>query len=301
MSWANELEFSDPHALSFPPMNDHSDILIELALAEDIGDGDVTSLYFIPEELRACAFVAVRKDGVVSGVELAARVFCTVDRELDVEILIADGSRVSAGALLIRVEGSARSILTAERTALNFLQRLSGVATLTAQYVEQVRGTHARILDTRKTTPGYRLLEKKAVLDGGGSNHRLGLHDRAMVKDNHLVAQGGLEAIQAAITRLKSERPKVEVEVEADDLDQVGTFLTMLGVDYILLDNMTIDELNAAVMLRGERGKPQLEASGGITLETLRAIAKTGVDFISVGALTHSAPALDIGLDFETL
>ena len=133
------------------------------------------------------------------------------------------------------------------------------------------------------------------------SHHRLGLHDRAMVKDNHLVAQGGLEAIQAAITRLKSERPKVEVEVEADDLDQVGTFLTMRGVDYILLDNMTIDELNAAVMLRGERGKPQLEASGGITLETLRAIAKTGVDFISVGALTHSAPALDIGLDFETL
>ncbi len=282
-------------------MNDHSDILIEIALAEDIGDGDVTSLYFIPEERRACAFVAVRKDGVVSGVELAARVFCMVDRELDVEILIADGSRVSAGALLIRVEGSARSILTAERTALNFLQRLSGVATLTAQYVEQVKGTRAQILDTRKTTPGYRLLEKKAVLDGGGSNHRLGLHDRAMVKDNHLAAQGGPEAIQAAIHRLKSERPKVEVEVEADDLDQVRTFLTMQGVDYILLDNMTIDELNAAVMLRGERGKPQLEASGGITLETLRNIARTGVDFISVGALTHSAPALDIGLDFETL
>ena len=282
-------------------MNDHSDILIELALAEDIGDGDVTSLYFIPEERRACAFVAVRKDGVVSGVELAARVFAAVDRKLDVEILIADGSRVSSGALLIRVEGSARSILTAERTALNFLQRLSGVATLTAHYVEQIKGTRAQILDTRKTTPGYRLLEKKAVLDGGGSNHRLGLYDRAMVKDNHLVAEGGTQAIQAAIHRLKSDKPGVEVELEADDIEQVRSFLTMDGVDHILLDNMSLEQLREAVDLRGERGKPMLEASGGITLESLRTIAKTGVDFISVGALTHSAPALDIGLDFETL
>ena len=282
-------------------MNDHSDILIELALAEDIGEGDVTSLYFIPEERRACAFVAVRKDGVVSGVELAARVFSTVDRELDVEILIADGSRVSSGALLIRVEGSARSILTAERTALNFLQRLSGVATLTAHYVEQIKGTRAQILDTRKTTPGYRLLEKKAVLDGGGSNHRLGLYDRAMVKDNHLVAEGGTHAIQAAIHRLKADKPEVEVELEADNLVQVRSFLALDGVDHILLDNMSLEQLREAVILRGERGKPMFEASGGITLETLRDIAETGVDFISVGALTHSAPALDIGLDFETL
>ena len=282
-------------------MNDHSDILIELALAEDIGEGDVTSLYFIPEERRACAFVAVRKDGVVSGVELAARVFSTVDRELDVEVLIADGSRVSSGALLIRVEGSARSILTAERTALNFLQRLSGVATLTAHYVEQIKGTRAQILDTRKTTPGYRLLEKKAVLDGGGSNHRLGLYDRAMVKDNHLVAEGGTQAIQAAIHRLKSDKPGVEVELEADHIEQVRSFLALDGVDHILLDNMSLEQLREAVILRGERGKPMFEASGGITLETLRDIAETGVDFISVGALTHSAPALDIGLDFETL
>ena len=282
-------------------MNDHSSTLIALALAEDIGDGDVTSRYFIPEGRRACAFVAVREDGVVSGVELAARVFNTVDPELDVEVLIADGSRVAAGALLIRIEGSARSILTAERTALNFLQRLSGVATLTARYVEQVKGTHAQILDTRKTTPGYRLLEKQAVVHGGGTNHRLGLYDRAMVKDNHLVAEGGPEAIQAAIHRLKSEKPAVEVELEADDIDQVHTFLTMEGVDYLLLDNMTVDELAAAVVMRGDRSRPQFEASGGITLKTLREIAKTGVDFISVGALTHSAPALDIGLDFEAL
>lgn len=282
-------------------MNDHSDILIELALAEDIGSGDVTSLYFISKERRACAFVAARKDGVISGVELAARVFSTVDPSLVVEILISDGSRVAAGALLIRVEGSARSILTAERTALNFLQHLSGVATLTARYVEQVKGTRARILDTRKTTPGYRLLEKNAVLDGGGTNHRLGLYDRAMVKDNHLAAEGGTEAIQVAIDQLKSDRPGVGVELEADSLEQVRAFLAMDGVDFILLDNMSLEELRAAVEMRGERGKPQLEASGGVTLETLLEIAETGVDFISVGALTHSAPALDVGLDFETL
>jgi nicotinate-nucleotide pyrophosphorylase (carboxylating) len=282
-------------------MNDHSAILIELALAEDLGSGDVTSLYFIPEERRACAFVAVRKDGVVSGVELAARVFSTVDPALDVEMLITDGSRVAAGALLIRVEGSARSILIAERTALNFLQHLSGVATLTARYVEQIKGTRARILDTRKTTPGYRLLEKQAVLDGGGTNHRLGLYDRAMVKDNHLVAEGGTEAIQAAIDQLKSDKPGVEVELEADSLEQVRNFLAMDGVDFILLDNMSLEELRAAVEMRGERSKPQLEASGGITLATLREIAETGVDFISAGALTHSAPALDVGLDFEAI
>ena len=282
-------------------MHDHSATLIALALAEDIGDGDITSRYFIPEGRRACAFVAVRKDGVVSGVELAARVFHTVDADLSVEVLISEGSRVAAGALLIRVEGSARSILTAERTALNFLQRLSGVATLTARYVEHVKGTNARVLDTRKTTPGYRMLEKQAVVHGGGTNHRHGLYDRAMVKDNHLVAEGGPEAIQAAINRLKSDLPAVEVELEADSLRQVETFLTMEGVDYILLDNMTLEELAAAVVMRGDRRRPQFEASGGINLKTLREIAKTGVDFISVGALTHSAPALDIGLDFEAL
>ncbi len=282
-------------------MNDHTDTLIELALAEDIGTGDVTSLYFIPEERKARAFVAVRKDGVISGVEVAAKVFLTVDPELEVEVLIADGNRVASGALVIRVEGSARSILTAERTALNFLQRLSGVASLTATYVDVTKGTPARILDTRKTTPGYRLLEKKAVLDGGGVNHRMGLYDRAMVKDNHLVAEGGTKAIQTAIDLLKAAKPGIEVELEADHLEQVRDFLTLDGVDHILLDNMSLDELGSAVTMRGDRSKPQFEASGGITLDTLGDIARTGVDFISVGALTHSAPALDIGLDFETL
>ncbi len=201
---------------------------------------------------------------------------------------------------MIRIEGCARSILTAERTALNFLQRLSGVASMTARYVAVVDGTSARILDTRKTTPGYRLLEKQAVLDGGGVNHRMGLYDRAMVKDNHLVADGGQEWLQQAILRLKLEHPEVEVEVEADRLDQVARFLELEGVDHILLDNMAPDELRQAVVLRGERVSPLLEASGGVTLKTLRDIAEAGVDFVSVGALTHSAPALDIGLDFIT-
>jgi len=282
-------------------MTDNSEILIELALSEDIGHGDVTSLYFIPEGRRARAFVAVRRNGVVSGVEVAARVFSKVDPAMEVEILIPDGSRVSKGALVIRVEGSARSILTAERVALNFLQRLSGVATLTATYVETVKGTSARILDTRKTTPGYRLLEKRAVLHGGGLNHRMGLYDRAMVKDNHLVAEGGAMAIQAAIHHLKADMPGAEVELEADEITQVETFLKMDDVDHILLDNMTLAELRKAVAARGGRATPMLEASGGVTLQTVRSIAESGVDFISVGALTHSAPALDIGLDFTPL
>jgi nicotinate-nucleotide pyrophosphorylase (carboxylating) len=282
-------------------MPDSVATLIALALAEDIGAGDVTSRYFIPEERRARAFATARRDGVLSGAEVAARVFLAVDPSLDVEILIADGSQVAAGALLMRIEGAARSILTAERTALNFLQRLSGVATLTASYVAQIRDTPANILDTRKTTPGFRLLEKQAVVHGGGTNHRLGLYDRAMVKDNHLVADGGLPALQAAIHRLKADHPQVEVELEADSLEQVRAFLALDGVDHLLLDNMTLGELRSAVAARGEHPEPQLEASGGVTLNTVHDIALTGVDFISVGALTHSAPALDIGLDFQSL
>jgi len=282
-------------------MNAPTDTLIDLALAEDIGDGDVTSLYFIPADRQARAFVTARRKGVVSGVGLAACVFSRVDPQVDVEILIPDGNRVSDGALLIRVEGKARPILTAERTALNFLQRLSGVATLTNRYVELVKGTRARILDTRKTTPVYRMLEKLAVVHGGGTNHRMGLYDRAMVKDNHLVTDGCAEAIQTAIRRLHAAKPDIEVELEADSIEQVRTFLTMEGVSHILLDNMSLDELRAAVAARGDRIMPQLEASGGVTLQTVRGIAETGVDFISVGALTHSAPALDIGLDFSPI
>ncbi len=282
-------------------MNHPTDLLINLAMAEDIGGGDVTTRYFIPEDRQASAWVVARKDGVVSGGEIAAQVFRKVDPELLVQILTSDGTHVVAGSQLIRIQGSARSILTAERTALNFLQHLSGIATLTACYCKQVLGTHTRILDTRKTTPGYRMLEKKAVRDGGGTNHRQGLYDRAMVKDNHLVAEGGIVAIQAGIQKLKINQPNVEVEIEADSIEQVREFLALDGVDYILLDNMTLAQLSEAVALRGLRTKPMLEASGGITLELLAAIAATGVDFISVGALTHSAPALDIGLDFQSI
>lgn len=272
--------------------------LIRMALEEDIGEGDVTSDYFIPEERMAEAFLKVRNEGVVSGVELAKAVFLEVDPNLEVRIMVEDGSRVGEGAMLMRVSGKARSILTAERTALNFLQRLSGVATLTSRYVALVKHTRAKILDTRKTTPGYRALEKKAVVDGGGRNHRMGLYDRAMVKDNHLAAEGGIAVLQEAIRKVKSDKPHVEVELEADRLAQVRDFLTLDGVDYILLDNMSLDELREAVEMRGEQNRVRLEASGGVNLETVKGISETGVDFISVGALTHSAPSLDIGLDF---
>ena len=273
--------------------------LIMMALEEDIGEGDVTSGFFIPEEMTARGFIAVRQDGVVSGISLAEQVFLEVDPNLEIQILVEDGSRVGEGALLMRVEGKARSILTAERTVLNFLQRLSGVATMTSRYVDLVKHTRAKILDTRKTTPGYRALEKKAVLDGGGTNHRMGLYDRAMVKDNHLAALGSIESLQHAIRCVKADKPHVEVELEADRLDQVAEFIELEGVDYILLDNMSLEELRDAVKMRGEMQRVRFEASGGVSLDTVKDIAETGVDFISVGALTHSAPALDIALDFS--
>jgi nicotinate-nucleotide pyrophosphorylase (carboxylating) len=272
--------------------------LIDLALAEDIGAGDVTSLYFVPEGRQARAFVVAREEGVLSGVDVAERVLQKTDDSLAVSVLLQDGSRVSRGALVMEIRGNARSILTAERTVLNFLQHLGGVASLTRKYVEAVTDTHARILDTRKTTPGWRWLEKRAVVHGGGTNHRMGLYDRAMVKDNHLMAEGHAEVLQASIRRLKSERPGVEVELEADNLRQVAVFLCMEGVDHILLDNMTPEDMREAVALRGRRNKPQLEASGGVNLKTVRDIAKTGVDFISVGALTHSAKSMDLAMDF---
>jgi nicotinate-nucleotide pyrophosphorylase (carboxylating) len=224
-------------------------------------------------------------------------VFRRVDPATTVEMLLWDGSHVAPGAMVMELRGKARSILTSERVALNFMQRLSGVATKTHQFVEAVKGTGAVILDTRKTTPGWRMLEKAAVVSGGGKNHRMGLYDRAMVKDNHLVAEDGVAVLTEAIARLRAERPDVEVEMEADRLEQVEAFLQIDGVDYILLDNMTNEEMAQAVAMRGGDG-PRLEASGGVTLETVRGIAMTGVDFISVGAVTHSAVALDISLDF---
>ncbi len=271
--------------------------LIDTALAEDLGSGDVTSAYFVPAERRATAMVMTKADGVVAGVELAAEVFRRVDEETKIDILLQDGRRVSGRAGVLKVSGKARSLLTAERVALNFMQRMSGVASMTRRFVDAAEGTGARVLDTRKTTPGWRFLEKEAVRAGGGTNHRMGLYDRAMVKDNHLLAEGGLSALQEAITRLKKEKAGVGVELEADRLDQVADFLELEGVDHILLDNMGLEELREAVRMRGE-SRILLEASGGVRLETLREIAETGVDFVSVGALTHSALALDISLEF---
>lgn len=271
--------------------------LIDLALIEDIRGGDVTSLYFVPEKQESSAYIHAKAEGVLAGTAVAGEVFRRVDASLDVRVLKRDGDAVRHGDKVMEVAGSSRSILTAERTALNFLQRLSGVATNTSRYVALVKGTKARVLDTRKTTPGWRALEKAAVLAGGGTNHRMGLYDRAMVKDNHLAAQGGLEQLQAAVDLLKAERPGVEVELEAETLEQVEKFLTLGGVDYILLDNMDNATMAQAVKMRGEGG-PALEASGGVNLGTISAIAATGVDFISVGALTHSAVALDLSLEF---
>lgn len=274
--------------------------LIDLALSEDIGTGDVTSQYFVPADAKSRAFVLVKGDGVIAGLDVAQRVFNKVDEALQVRQLISEGERVVHGARVMEIVGSSRSVLTAERTALNFLQRLSGVATKTAEFVAKVKGTPAQVLDTRKTTPGWRLLEKMAVKAGGGANHRMGLYDRAMVKDNHLVAEGDVAELQRAIFRLKEERPGVEIELEVDRLDQLEAFLKLQGVDYILLDNMLNDDLRKAVKMRGHKG-PKLEASGGVNLDTINEIARTGVEFISVGALTHSAVAMDISLEFVEL
>ena len=278
-------------------MDKTTSTLIDLALAEDIGSGDVTSEYFVPGDREAFGKIVVKAEGVVAGVEIAKEVFKRVDEATEVKVLLESGTKVGDRTYVMEVRGKARSLLTAERVALNFMQRLSGIATKTRQFVDLTEGTKAEILDTRKTTPGWRALEKGAVVAGGGTNHRMGLYDRAMVKDNHLVAEGGIEALQEAILRLRKERPGVEVELEADRLDQVAAFLKLEGVDYILLDNMGNDLLREAVEMRGGKG-PLLEASGGVNLTTVAEIAKTGVDFISVGAVTHSAVALDISLEF---
>ena len=267
---------------------------ISIAHAEDIGTGDLTSRFFVAEETREARIFA-RESAVVAGAETAAEVFRRVDAAVAVQVLKPSGSRVAADDTVLAIRGSVRSILTAERVALNFLQRLSGVATLTRRYVDAVAPHPARILDTRKTTPGLRVLEKAAVVAGGGTNHRFGLYDMVMVKDNHLAAQHTLGDLQAAITRFRDEHPGVRVEVEADRLDQVRNFLTLAGIDVILLDNMACDALREAVRLVA--GRVLLEASGGVNLETVHAIAATGVDFISVGALTHSARAIDYSLE----
>ena len=271
---------------------------VQAALAEDIGSGDVTTLATVPETISFRAAMVAREPLVLAGIAFARAAFEELSASVRIEQQVQDGAAAAAGSTLMSVSGPAHAILTAERVALNFVQRLSGVASLTAAYVEAVKLTSAQILDTRKTTPGWRHFEKYAVSCGGGRNHRAGLFDLVLIKDNHLAALAGEKPnpIAAAIQRARARYPQLRVEVEADHLEQVAQAVEA-GADIILLDNMSPALLRDAVRLVAGRAKT--EASGGVNLQTVRAIAETGVDFISVGALTHSARAVDIALDFE--
>ena len=255
---------------------------IAAALKEDIGQGDITTDFFVPETLHATGRVTARENAVVAGTGAAAEVFRRVDPSIDIQIVHRDGDEVVAGDLIIEVRGLARSILKAERVALNFLQRLCGIATLTRQFVDAIGNHPAKILDTRKTTPGMRALEKAAVVAGGGVNHRFGLYDMVLVKDNHLATFGGLSSFADRIRQLRGERPNIRIEVEADDLEQARAFVEVDGIDVILLDNMTPAQMREAIALRKDNIK--FEASGGITLKNVKRVAATGVDYISIGA-----------------
>ena len=269
------------------------DRVVRAALAEDVGDGDLTTESVVPATARCTAEVVLEEPGVICGLAAVHAVFAALDPGVEFEAVTAEGARVTdVPAVVARLEGPARAILTGERTALNLFARMCGIATLTAKYVDLVAGTGAVILDTRKTTPGLRALEKYAVRCGGGTNHRAGLYDAVLVKENHIRIAGGIPAAVAAL----GARDGTPVEVEAESLDDVAAALGA-GIDRILLDNMTPDQVGAAVELVA--GRARLEASGGISLATIRSYAETGVDFISVGALTHSARALDVSLEVE--
>ena len=282
-----------PPALSLPRY------LVEQAVAtaleEDLGGvGDITTNAIIPPDAQGDASIIVRKPGVIAGLDLAAASFKSLDPDVRFTRIVEDGSKVEAGATIARIAGKTRALLTGERTALNFFGRLSGIATLTAGYVAAVEGTHAKIVETRKTTPGLRALEKYAVRCGGGVNHRFGLYDAVLVKDNHIAAAGGLaEALNAVRTAVGH---LVKIEVEVDTLDQLEKVLRF-PIDAVLLDNMDAGTLKRAIAL--VKGRVITEASGGVTLESVREIAKTGVDLISVGALTHSARSLDSSLEWK--
>ncbi len=271
---------------------------VRAALAEDLGGGDVTTLATVPAGAQSVAHMNAREPLTVAGLQFAELAFRELSPKIQIKKLVRDGQKVAAGATLLKISGSSRAILSAERVALNFVQRLSGVATVTTQFAEAIKGTRAKILDTRKTTPGWRRFEKYAVKCGGGKNHRIGLFDMVLIKDNHLVALQNEKpnAIAAAVTRSRKKFPKLKVEVEADTLEQVAQAADA-SADIILLDNMTTTQLRQAVKII--RGRAKTEASGGVNLKTVRSIAQTGVDFISVGGITHSARAVDIGLDFE--
>jgi nicotinate-nucleotide pyrophosphorylase (carboxylating) len=268
------------------------DRVIDHALAEDVGSGDVTTDAIVAARLRGSATVVVREPGVICGLEQALAVLRRLDPQATMETLLADGSQITAvPAVAARVHASLRALLTGERTALNLLQRMSGIATTTHRYVAAVAGTGVQLLDTRKTAPGLRALDKAAVACGGGTNHRAGLHDAVLIKDNHLAVAG---SVAAAVQRVRSQHPGAAVEVEVDTLDQLEQALAA-GSDVVLLDNMSPELLRQAVRITA--GRARLEASGGITIDTIREVAETCVDAISVGALTHSVRALDIALE----
>jgi len=281
-------------APDMPLDRDRRNAFVATALAEDIGAGDLTTSRVVSEDRTARACIVAREPMTLAASQLAEAVFAALDPRIAFGARAQDGAGLAAGDRIAVLEGPARPVLTGERTALNILQHFSGIATLTRAYVEAVAGTNARILDTRKTTPLLRRLEKYAVACGGGQNHRTGLYDAVMIKDNHIAVAG---SIAAAIKAAKATGPE-PVQVECDSLDQVEQALAA-GADSLLLDNMDTETLRLAVRI--SRGRAPLEASGGVTLETVRAIAETGVDFVSVGRLTQSAPAVDIGLDFEEL
>jgi nicotinate-nucleotide pyrophosphorylase (carboxylating) len=272
---------------------------VEVALAEDVGSGDVTTLATVPDDATATAALMAREPLILAGILFAEIAFHQLASDVRVRRFVEDGQRVERGSNVLEICGSARAILTAERVALNFVQRLSGVATLTAAFVQAIQGTHAAILDTRKTTPGWRRFEKYAVSCGGGCNHRFGLFDLVLIKDNHLAAlrHEKPNAIAAAVGSARAMFPNLKIEVETDTLKQVGQAADA-GADIILLDNMSPVLLREAVQFVAGRAKT--EASGGVTLDTVREIAETGVDFISVGALTNSARAMDLALDFQS-
>jgi nicotinate-nucleotide pyrophosphorylase (carboxylating) len=295
MTMATRDRASVQNALAFPLSAERSAAIVRAALEEDRARDDVTTLSVVPVGLRASAVLVARSPGVIAGLPLAKEVFTSLDPSVSCRALETDGARVPAGVAVLEIEGAARAMLSGERVMLNFIQRLSGIATLTARYVDAVAGTRASILDTRKTTPGLRALERYAVRCGGGTNHRDDLASAVLIKDNHLAAIEGDVAL--AVRRARDYAPNgMQVEVECDRRDQVAAALAA-GADVILLDNMSCDEMCACVELA--RGAAVLEASGGITLENVRAVAETGVDWISIGALTHSAPSLDLALDFR--
>jgi nicotinate-nucleotide pyrophosphorylase (carboxylating) len=271
--------------------------LIEQALFEDIGFGDITSESLIPEEQLGKAEFIVKENGIISGIDIVKLVFSSVDGQVTFEPEIQDGALVESGVSLGRIDGPVRSLLTGERVALNFLQRMSGIATLTHKYVHAVAGTKAKITDTRKTVPGLRVLDKKGVHDGGGINHRFALDSMVLIKDNHIAAAGGItHAVNRCKEYLKEQGIDMKIEVETTTIEQVKEVLAMEDIDRIMLDNYSLQAMSEAVILIN--GAIEVEASGGVNLQTVRAIAETGVDVISVGALTHSPKALDISLEY---